>query len=301
MTAPGRGVSLGIYEKALVSYPDWSAFFAQAAQAGFSFVDLSVDESATRSARLGWTAAQRTAVRSAADREGVQLGAICLSLHRRIMPGSVDPEIRRRAGEVYRRGIELAADLGVSVLQIAGYYAYYEPEDPAARQRYLGTLSEAVPFAARAGVVLGIENVDGHDIASIPDAMAVVDQVDSPWVQLYPDIGNVAEHGGDATEELRRGQGHVLALHVKDVLPGRPRRIPFGHGVTDFDAAFAELQRQQWSGRIMLEMWNDDADDSLDTCVAARRFIEAKLAQAGVPVVERASDAYEDEDTRWFS
>ena len=136
-------------------------------------------------------------------------------------------------------------------------------------------------------MILGIENVDGHDIASIGDAMAVVREADSPWVQLYPDIGNIAEHGGDATRELRAGQGRITAVHVKDVRPGQPRRIPFGAGVADFDAAFAELRRQQWSGRMLLEMWNDDASDSVARCVQARQFIEAKLADTGLRVVGR--------------
>ncbi|MDR0960048.1 MAG: L-ribulose-5-phosphate 3-epimerase [Propionibacteriaceae bacterium] len=281
----GEGISLGIYEKALVTAPSWDAFLAQAAEAGFSFVDLSVDESPQRSARLAWSASERAHVNAAAHRQGVQLGGICLSLHRRIMPGSADPAIRRQAGQVYRSGVDLAADLGITVLQIAGYYAYYEPDDPAARDRYIDTLAEAAPYAARAGVVLGIENVDGHDIASIPDAVAVVDEIASPWVQVYPDIGNIAEHGGDAAEELRRGEGRMVALHVKDVFPGRPRRVPFGEGVADFDGAFAELRRQRWSGRIMLEMWNDDAADSLDRCVQARQFIDERLTRAGLAVI----------------
>ncbi|MGQ4535444.1 L-ribulose-5-phosphate 3-epimerase [Dermabacteraceae bacterium P13264] len=276
-------VRLGIYEKALVSAP-WPEFFPQVREAGFSFVDLSIDETPERAARLDWSPEERLRVREAARDAGVQIGALCLSLHRRIMPGSADPEVRRQALEVYRKGIDLAADLGVSVVQVAGYYAHYEADDPAARERYIDTLKAALPHAACQGIVLAIENVDGHDIASIPDAMAVVRECDSPWLQCYPDVGNIAEHGGEATEELAAGEGRMVALHVKDVLPGEPRRIPFGQGVADFDTAFTELARQRWQGRIMLEMWNDDAPDSIATCVSARHFIEQKLAAAGYAV-----------------
>jgi len=283
------GVLLGIYEKALVSADSWKDFFPQVAEGGFSFTDLSVDETPERAARLDWDARTRRECREAARDAGVTIGGICLSLHRKVMPGSVDPQVRAQALDVYRRGIRLASDLGVSVVQVAGYFAHYEPDDPQARQRYVDTLMAAVPLAAREGVVLAIENVDGHDIASIPDAMAVIDEVNSPWVQCYPDVGNIAEHGGDATTELRAGEGHMVALHVKDVLPGQPRRIPFGEGVADFDAAFAELARQKWSGRMMLEMWNDDHPDSVATCIRAREFIETKLSAAGLAVAESGS------------
>lgn len=278
------GVCLGIYEKALVAHEDWGAFFAQVPQAGFSFCDLSIDETPSRSSRLDWSPQLRATVRRAARDAGVQIGGLCLSLHRAIMPGSADAAMRAKALEVYRKGIALAYDLGVSVVQVAGYYAHYEPDDPDARSRYIDTLLAATPVAARAGVLLAIENVDGHDIASVGDAMAVVREINSPWVQTYPDIGNIAEHGGDATVELRQGQGHMVAIHVKDVLPGQPRRIPFGQGVADFDSAFAELARQRWSGRMMLEMWNDDAPDSVTTCVAAREWIATKLVSAGLAI-----------------
>ena len=50
-------ITLGIYEKALrgnelATRADWEAFLAQVPEAGFSFVDMSVDESPRREARL---------------------------------------------------------------------------------------------------------------------------------------------------------------------------------------------------------------------------------------------------------
>lgn len=278
-------VTMGIYEKALRWSGDWESFFSQAASAGFSFVDISVDESPERAARLDWTDAQCAEVRDAAAKTGVQIGGVCLSLHRRIMPGSADPEIREQAYQVYIKGIDLCRRLGVGVLQVAGYFAYYEEDDDDARARYIDTLARAIPYAATAGVILGIENVDGHDIASIPDAMAVLDECPSAWLQVYPDIGNIAEHGGDARTELAAGENHMVAIHVKDVLPGEPRRIPLGEGVADFPAAFAELARQGWCGRMMIEMWNDEAPDSIQRCENARLTVEKWLAEAGIRVV----------------
>lgn len=285
------GVSLGVYEKALPQPRDWDAFFAQVASLGFSFVDLSIDESDARAAPLDWNASHRERVRRAAVRSGVLIGGLCLSLHRRVMPGSVDPAVRRRAAEVYEKAVDLASDLGVGLVQVAGYYAYYEPREAGARQRYVDVLAGAVPHAARAGVTLGIENVDGGDVSGIGDAIAIVDEIASPWVQLYPDIGNIAEHGGDVVDELRQAEGRMFALHVKDVRPGEPRRVPFGSGVVDFHAAFTELSRQRWSGRLMLEMWNDDAADWATRCTTAREFIAAELERAGIRIAHAARGA----------
>ncbi|MDO5093952.1 MAG: TIM barrel protein [Propionibacteriaceae bacterium] len=118
-----NGIRLGIYGKALIDVDTWPAFFAQVPEVDFTFVDLSIDESAQRAARLDWDRGTRRKVRDAAADAGVQIGGLCLSLHRSIMPSSADPAMRARAAEVYRKGIRLATDLGVGVVQVAGYYA----------------------------------------------------------------------------------------------------------------------------------------------------------------------------------
>jgi len=289
------GISLGIYEKALRSGPlavsgsrvdaeAWRVFLDQVPRAGFSFLDLSIDESPEREARLDWDAGQCRTVRRAAEAAGTFIGGICLSLHRRIGPGSADPDVRRRAREVMARGLQVCHDLGVPVIQLAGYYCYYEDPNPDAERWYAQLLADAVPTAARLGVVMGIENVDGDDVTSLTKAMEFVDAVDSPYLQLYPDLGNIAEQGLDPGVELAAGEGHMVAMHAKDVRPGEPRRVEMGTGVVNWDRSFALLAAQGWSGRLMIEMWNDDAPDSLSRCAAARTFIKDRAAAAGLIV-----------------
>ena len=285
LDAPPAQVNLGIYEKALRWTGSWDALFADAREAGFSFVDLSVDETPERRARLDWSQQTRREVRDAAAAQGIQLGGICLSIHRAIGPGSADPAVRAEADRIFDQGIDLCHDLGVPVLQVAGYYAYYEPADPGQRARYVAALRRAIPKAARAGVLLGIENVDGHDVTSISRGMNIVREIDSPWLQMYPDVGNIAEQQLDETEELHSGEGHMLAIHLKDVRVGEPRRVPMGEGIANFPKAFIELARQRWSGRMMIEMWNDDAPDSVERCVSARQTVERWLRDAGISIL----------------
>lgn len=284
------GISLGIYEKALRGAPagargDWNAYFAQVPEAGFSFVDISIDESAARASRLEWSAKECRLVRSAAEAEGAMIGGICLSLHRRVGPGSADPHVRRRAAEIMARGLEVAHDLGVGVVQIAGYYCYYEEPHPDAEKYYAQMLADAVPLASRLGVTMGIENVDGTDVISITKAMQFVSDIDSPYLQVYPDLGNIAEQGFDPVTELTAGKGHMVAMHAKDVRRGEPRRVDMGTGIVDWATSFNVLADQRWSGRLMIEMWNDEAPDSRARCESAREFIAQRATEAGIPIV----------------
>lgn len=285
------GVELGIYEKALAWPGTWDEFFASAADAGFSFVDLSVDESPQRVARLDWTARERAEVRGAAERHNIALGGLCLSVHRRIAPGSADPALHRQAIDVLIRGIDLCWHLGIPILQLAGYFAYYEQPDEHARSRYVQVLRAGARHAARRGVMLGIENVDGSDVTSISRAMEVVREIKSAWLRLYPDIGNLTERSMDVVSELAAGQGHMLAIHVKDTRPGEPRRVPMGEGSVPWQDAFDELARQRWSGRIMIEMWNDDDPASAVIAADGRRFITEQLARAGIKVISAGTRA----------
>ena len=283
-------VSLGIYEKALVSPREdtdgeWRAFMSQVPACGFAFVDLSVDESPERAARLQWTPSQRRTVQADARAEGVLIGGLCLSLHRAIGPGSADPATRHRARTVMEEGIRLCHDLQIPVLQVAGYYCYYEPAHPDAETWYHEMLEDAVPLASRLGVVLGIENVDGTDVTSVTKVMEHVEAIDSPYLQAYPDLGNIAEQGLDVATELATGRGHMVAMHAKDVRRGEPRRVGMGSGIVDWETSFATLANQGWSGRLMLEMWNDDSPESARRCVAARHFLESALTKAHITVI----------------
>lgn len=291
------GVHLGIYEKALLP-GSVESLFTSAAQSGFSFVDLSIDESPERLARLSWPSHRRDQVRNAARDAGVEIGGLCLSAHRTIAPGSADPAQREAARTLLVDAIDLARDLGAPVVQIAGYYAHYEAPRPGARDDYIDVLTAGTRHAARRGVALGIENVEGTDIVSVQAAMAVVDAIGSPWFALYPDIGNFVVQSRDVVSEMRASMGHALAWHVKDARPGEPRRVPMGGGDVPWDAAFTELARQRWSGRVMVEMWNDD-NDANQIAAQAGAFIAERMNAAGIPIHGRKPiPATDRKDTR---
>ncbi|MCT3339341.1 TIM barrel protein, partial [Lacticaseibacillus paracasei] len=103
--------SLGIYEKALPKTDSWQQRLQQAHDLGFNFLELSIDESDERLARLDWTKAQRAEVRDASWQTGVRLHTLMLSGHRRYPLGSADPAIREKSLEMLYKAIDLAGDL----------------------------------------------------------------------------------------------------------------------------------------------------------------------------------------------
>ena len=277
-----KRLPIGIYEKALPFNVDWHERLAVAHRTGFDFVEISIDESDERQARLDWSAKERANLRHAIAESGVPIITMCLSGHRKYPFGSADPAIRQRADAMMRQAIAFAVDVGIRIIQLAGYYVYYEPYSAASRDRYRAGLSQALDVASQASVMLALENVDGNDVMSITEAMRFVQDFNSPWFQIYPDIGNLAEHELSVSDELERARGHIVGVHVKDTIPGEPRRVPFGQGVTPFSAAFRKLAEMNFNGPVLLEMWNDDSPDSLRIVEAARCWVEERMIEGGL-------------------
>ncbi len=279
---PAR-LPLGIYEKALPLDIDWYERLDLARQVGFDFLELSCDESPERQARLDWAPAQRRHLRAAIDRAGLPVLTMCLSAHRALALGSSDANTRREGLALLHKAIDFCVDLGIRIIQIAGYYDYYGVIDEGTEGRYLAALAEGVEWAGQAGVMLGVETMEGdHVVDSIGRALRHVEALGSPWFQIYPDIGNLAAHGFDVAHELDLGQAHLIGIHVKDSRPGEPRRVPFGEGVVPFVDAFRQLAQLGYSGPVLIEMWNDNRIDSMDLIAAARRWVLEKMREGGL-------------------
>ena len=277
-----KQLPIGIYEKALPSDIDWHERLTIARYAGFDFVEISIDESEQRLIRLDSSQQDRADLRHAIASTGIPLTTMCLSGHRRFSLGSSDSKIRRRAFDMMYKAIDFAVDIGVRVIQIAGYYVYYEPHDHGSLQRYQEGLARSLEWAHQADVMLALENVDGNDVNSISQAMYFVNAFNSPWFQIYPDIGNLAEHGLDVCAELELAQGHLVGVHVKDTRPGEPRRVPFGAGVVPFVEAFRTLAEMNFSGPVLMEMWNDDTPDSIQIVQQSREWVVERMIEAGL-------------------
>ncbi|WP_117077269.1 L-ribulose-5-phosphate 3-epimerase, partial [Klebsiella pneumoniae] len=116
-----KQIPLGIYEKALPAGECWQERLRLAKELGFDFVEMSVDETDARLARLDWSREQRLALVNAIAETGVRVPSMCLSAHRRFPLGSEDDAVRAQGLEIMRKAIRLAQDVGIRVIQLAGY------------------------------------------------------------------------------------------------------------------------------------------------------------------------------------
>lgn len=266
---------LYVYEKAM---PDisWDKKLLAAREAGFDGIELSIDETDARLARLDWDKDTRIELLKLSRSMDMPFHSMCLSGHRRYPLGSSDKSIESRGVSVMNKAIELADSLGIHTIQLAGYDVFYnEKSTPSTRERFIGNLEEAVRTAASFGIVLAMETMettDGDDfINTVGKAMSVVNAVRSPYLQIYPDIGNLSNATDNILKDLSCGEGHIAAAHLKETVPGVFRNMMFGEGRVDFKNITAKLIALGVT-RYTAEFWYNGGDNWQADLKAAHDF-----------------------------
>jgi L-ribulose-5-phosphate 3-epimerase UlaE len=137
-------------------------------------------------------------------------------------------------------------------------------------------------MASQAGMMLGLENLDTPFVENASQGLAVIDAIDSPWLRLYLDMGNLAAAGYSPPDELRLTKGKLLGIHVKDAAPKVIRGIPFGEGIVPFRETFATLAEIGFWGMLAVEMWGymHPEVDPIESAAAARRYVDELVTEA---------------------
>ncbi len=272
---------IGIYEKALPASLTWGERLNQAGKAGYSFVEMSIDDTDERLSRLEWTASARMALRHIIEDCGVPILTMGVSGHRKFPMGSSSPDERKRGLEILEQAIQLASDLGIRIIQLMGYDVYSETSDTGTQARFVEGLFQGVRWASAAGVMLALENVDVVTTNSIEKTLRFVREVNSPWLNVYPDMGNLVAAGYNPVEQLKLAKQYLVGIHVKDALPGVVRGVVFEKGTVPFVNVFQTLAELDFSGPLVVEMWAhmDTTGDPLRAATEARQLVSRLLQE----------------------
>ena len=270
----------GLYEKALPKQLNWEERLCAAKDAGYDFMEISIDETDERIGRLQWSKSERTKLMETIHRVNMPILSMCLSANRRYPIGSECEETRKSGIQLVRDAIDFALDCGIRVIQLAGYDEYANPSTDATIQNFRDSLAQCARYAQEKAVMLALETMENDLMDSISKAKRYVDSIQSPWLKIYPDLGNLCATGQDIEQEFVRGMQDIVAIHLKDTLPGIVRDIAFGDGNVDFVSFFRMLEREQYSGLFVTEMWTDETAQSIAAARTARAFIMEKIARA---------------------
>ncbi|CNE60941.1 L-ribulose-5-phosphate 3-epimerase [Yersinia nurmii] len=280
---------VGIYEKALPSAMPWEEKLKVAKSLGFDFMEISIDESDERRARLDWSDEQIYGLRRLCEQHQIPLHSMCLSAHRKFPFGSSDKVIREQAKIHMEKAINFAYKLGIRVIQLAGYDVYYEDSNEHTHQRFIDGMKWSAKQAERAGVMLAVEIMDTDYLNSLSKFEILKREIPSPYFMAYPDVGNINGWNYDTLTELRLSRDHIVQIHLKDTLkvsehaPGQFRDLVIGEGEVDFTAIFRALRDMDSRVPLVIEMWAQN-ENWRENILTAQKQLNQAAERANFPL-----------------
>lgn len=279
-------MKLGIYEKAINSKFSFEDKIIIAKQAGFDFLELSIDETDEKISRLDWSDSDVKNIKTLLEKNGIYFNSICLSAHRKFPFGSIDKNIRDKAFDIMKKSILLAKKLSIPIIQLAGYDVYYEPSSDMTKKNFIDGLYYATSLAQDACIMLAFETMDTPFMGTIEIASKYVNLINSPWLKIYPDIGNLSQFSISPENEIITNKQHIIAFHLKEAIKTKMRDIPFGMGNVNFESILRAIKKTNFNGPFLIEMWSlnsldETIQENVEVISKAKEFIIDKFKKSG--------------------
>lgn len=270
---------IGLYEKSMPNEMTIREKLQNAKKAGFDYMEISIDETDEKLKRLDKGISYYKSLLKDMYEEGLPIRSMCLSGHRKYPLGSNHKEVEKRSLEIMEKAIKMADFLGIRIIQIAGYDVYYEESTEDTKKRFLENLTKSVKLASTYGVILAFETMENDFMDTVEKAMKYVNIVNSPYLKVYPDCGNITNasllYSTSVEEDIKKGAGHIVSMHLKETVPGKYREIPFGKGHVDFDMII-KTSLDIGVRRFVTELWKTD-NNWYDSIVFAREMMSEKI------------------------
>ena len=166
----------------------------------------------------------------------------------------------------------------------------YEERSDKTRELFIQNLKKASEWASKACITLAIENMENTFLNSVTKYMEIAKEVDSPWLKLYPDLGNLTAWTHDEVyNELEKGikSQQIIAVHLKeakkvtDTFGGIFRELEFGTGDVNFVKTFETLKKAEFKGPFLVEMWNESSETPLEDIKKVRDWMISRMKEGG--------------------
>lgn len=192
-------------------------------------------------------AASADEVRSASEATGMPVHGLVPGFHWQTRLSSPDPKTRQKARELLLAAIrDCAAFGGDTVLLVPGKVSGPDETHDDVWQRSISEIRHVLPVAAKQGVRILIENV-WNGFCETPEQFCdYLDEIGSPWVGAYFDLGNCQKFAPTA-DWINALGSRIVKLDVKDW--GQESGFgKIGAGDVDWQAVREALRTLQFTG-----------------------------------------------------
>lgn len=186
-------------------------------------------------------------------------------------PGLNDPANHDAFTAEITASCETALKLGTRMILVVAGNDRAGVSKEVMHQHVIDGLKRAVPIADKYGMTLVLEPMNvrvdhkGHCLYGSPDAIRIVQAVDSPRVKLCWDLYHMQISEGDLCGRMREGFPHIAYFQIADN-PGR--RDP-GTGEINYQRVMREAYALGYRGHVGLEFTPKDGEVEAARRVAA--------------------------------
>jgi len=241
--------------------------FAMARDAGFDAVEMQTiarDEEASE-------------VRDAAMKTGLRIHSVMNMDHWRFPLSSSDADVVNRSVAGMETSLRNAARWGADTVLLVpavvdattSYQDAWTRSQRVIRERLL-------PIARELKVIVAVEEVWNKFLLSPLEFARYVDELDSPWLKAYFDVGNVVFYGFPQ-DWIRSLGGRIVKVHVKDFRLDRPNGRFAWTNIGDGDIDWREVRRAfdevGYRGYVTTEVAGGDAAYLRDLAGRVDRFL----------------------------
>jgi len=232
-----------------------------AKSAGFDGIELALAEEGDLSLSGGEKEARE--LKSFAQETGIELSSLASGLYWDYPLTSSDDATRRKGLDVGKKQLETAAALGVdTILLIPGAVgvdfiqgAEVVPYD-VAYDRAQDAVAQLAKVASEYRVSIGLENVWNKFLLSPLEMRRFIDEIGSPWVGSYFDVGNTLANGYPQHWISILGE-RIKKVHFKDYrrqAGGLHGFVDLLAGDVDYPAVVKALEAIGYDGYVIAEM-----------------------------------------------
>jgi L-ribulose-5-phosphate 3-epimerase len=241
--------------------------FAMAREAGFDAIEMQTIARAEEAAEI----------REAATAGGMRIHSVMNMDHWRLPLSSSDPDVVARSVQGMETSLRNAALWGAdTVLLVPAVVDAATPYREAYQRSQRVIRERLLPMARDLKVIIAVEEVWNKFLLSPVEFARYVDELDSPWLKAYFDVGNVVIYAFPQ-DWIRTLGPRIVKVHLKDFnfdrANGRFTWKPIGEGDIDWPEVRRALRDVGYAGYVTTELTGGDAAYLKEVSARVDRFL----------------------------
>lgn len=197
------------------------------------------------------------AIREAASKANIRIHSVMNSDHWKYPLSDPDPEVVKKCVAGMETSLRNAKLWGADTVLLVPAVVTGRTTIPQAWERSQAQIKKMIPLAKELGVVIAVEEVWNKFLLTPYEHARFIDELKSPWVKAYFDVGNIVMYG--YPQEWIRALGkRIVKFHLKDFKTDNRQFVPLREGSIEWPEVRRAIGEIGYEGFLTVELSGGD-------------------------------------------